>query len=168
MTLLLERILYEKAPSLETYCDLASLDDRIHEITGEKYLRAIDTAAKPTNPKGKSRDEFLREVLEGPRYEMARKLIKEIKLCKLRRGAKMNCASTRRKCGRPATMLDRASARQSLPQSLYKLFFKTPLIVVFETFPVQRLKEQNWNALLEQAIHNLRAYKSYIKSGGAD
>jgi hypothetical protein len=57
-----------------------------------------------------------------------------------------------------------SSARQSLPQPVYKLFFDTPLLIIFEKNPVQRFKEHNWNALLEQAIHNLRAYKSYRKS----
>jgi hypothetical protein len=177
MALLLERMLYEKAPNLETYCDLASLEDRIDVVTEEKDRHAIFKAAtKPTKPKGgRSRDDVLKEVLKGPRYEMARKLIREIKIHKVRRGASMNCAGARHEYNRPTTTIMMAgedeafTARQSLllPQPLYTLFFDTPLVIIFETFGARRLKEQNWNALLEQAIHNLRAYKSYIKSTGA-
>jgi hypothetical protein len=170
MALLLERMIYEKAPCLETYCDLASLDDRIHDVTEEKYRQAISKAAKPTKPKGgRSRDDVLKEVLKSPRYEMARRLIKQIKLYKLRRGT-TSCAVARCKSSRLPTMMDgedESPARHSLPQPVYTLFFNTPLLIIFEKCPAHCLKEQNWNALLEQAIHNLRAYKWYIKSKGA-
>jgi hypothetical protein len=197
MALLLERMLYEKAPNLETYCDLASLEDRIHEVTEEKYRQALFKAATSTTtsittkPKQqqqqqqqqqgtRSREDVLKEVLKGPRYEMAKKLIKEIKIHKLRRGTTINCTvGSPRPRGREycyssrrptttTTMMDgeqqqqdqeaALSARQSLPHAVYTLFFHTPLVIIFEKYPVQRLKEQNWNALLEQAIHNLRAY----------
>ena len=171
----------------------------------------------------KRRELELRDILKSPKFELTRKLVKEINLLKLRRISSarcfMGCAmppggmggggacdvascgvnSRTLACTNPtfqgndpcskndmndSELLEDAAgadlnkstvgtypsddeesnvgARHSLPEPVAMLFFNTPLVDVFDKAPIERLRKQNWNALLAQAMKHYKAYKDYI------
>ena len=163
----LDKLLYERAADLESYCNMATLGDRINEIMNEQLQKRSFISCK----QDLSREQVLKELMTGPKYEMAFKLVREIKLHKLRRVANGKCGPLG-SCERrlPSDNEDPGediSARESLADPVANLFFNTPLLEIFERYPLHRLKEQNWNMLLVQAIQNLREYKAFLKQSRA-
>ena len=221
------RVPCQRRPSKHSVIKLRHLQQRQQERQQQLSGNNVDINSLP--PK-KQREYVLRDMLQSPKFELTRKLVKEINLLKLRRISSSRCftgcgvrsSSDGGMCGageavggdacgftpRTATtgsvMLapcgknpsnrtdnDRSDseiledvagdhnntsstawhrddeesnvgARHSLPEPVSMLFFNTPLVDIFDKAPIERLRKQNWNALLGQAMTNYKAYKEYI------
>jgi hypothetical protein len=188
----LEDKLYQASASdLECYCNIQTLDDRVRQelpsFIREQQELLFQTQQRPpcqNRPSRvggppqqnrsfkrsiflgkhtkKQREQVLRDILRSPKFELTRKLVQEINLLRLRSVARP-CSSTSYTEEASHDGENNVSARHSLPGPASELFFNTPLVAVFEKVPLDRLSQQNWNALLTQATYNYKAYKEYVK-----
>ena len=177
----IERLMFEQSP-LEEYCNMQSLESRTNSILkslnrkplASKFMTSSVSRGSTINnhrAKKRKRDEAMKACMPPQLAAMAHKLIAEIQFLKCKHVATAKCGS---RCGSSsdgdnddgaATFCsgEVKSAKSSLPAPLYQLFFHTKLVQVYETVPAERFSKLPWKELLQQAIHNLRAYQKYRK-----
>lgn len=148
----LEQHLYKTAPSFREYADLDSLKSRIRLVTVSLLRRRLKKRQQPT------RDESLQQVLGVDRFNQVKNLVCEVKMLRLERLAS-ECSSSFccRQKRRDYTTLS-SKSQETISWPLRCLFFKTTLVEAFESAPVNRIAELNWDAMMEEARLNIQSY----------
>jgi hypothetical protein len=155
----LEQHLYKTAPSFRDYADLKTLKSRIRLITVTLLRRRLRKRQKPT------RDESLHQVLGKERFFQVKDLVSEVKRLRLERLASecsgFGCRQKRRDdtCVRTPS----SKSQETISWPMRCLFFKTTLVEAFESAPVNRIGELNWDAMMEEARFNVQSYIRWEK-----
>jgi hypothetical protein len=154
----LEQHLYKTAPSFRDYADIKSLKSRIRLVTVALLRRRLKKRQQPT------REESLQQELGEERFGQVKKLVLEVKRLRLELMAS-ECSSSvccRQKqrdetCGRTLS----AKSQELISWPTRCLFFKTTLVESFETAPVHRIPELNWDAMIAEAHLNILNYNGW-------
>ena len=139
----LEELLFRSAPSIATYQDLSTLENRVSAILTVQVQRRLHKSCK------KNRSCHLRKTMGKELYTQAQQLVQEIQLCKNQKVASMKCHGGT--CSRPF--------RDSFPPAVRHLFFETELINAFQKSPLERIPFYDWKQLIQDAQENLQAYR---------
>jgi len=121
---------------------------------------SCSSPSKNSNDKEPSaRTQRLLQILGTNRYREIQQLIQDIQLVKIKKVATFCGAQQCRRDGCDAALPRRPAFDTQLPSVVKQLYFQTPLLDYFQTWPLERLDHVPWDTLVAQAQSNLLAYQ---------
>ena len=149
----IEKHLFRTATSLKAYADPSTINSRLRLVCVALQRRRLQKTQKL------QRSSVMKQALGDARYDETMNLLAQIRDLKVE-FVSQSCSKCTMKggCERADTRLQ---AQRVVPERIRRLFFNTRLVTVVDAASMDQLLNQDWDALIEQALANVHFYQSW-------
>jgi hypothetical protein len=175
-----EHLLYKTSFDITEYQNIDTLNERLRSILAiqlcKRSLRRHgktnttnnkNTTTKPQQPppqqqQPQSRSSVLTDILGSTRYTEVCILVDSIRKARLQKVVSMKgCCGGGRVCPLPSGRRETYQANEPFPQPIQDLFFHIPLVEIFDKSSPSKLREHDWNSLIEEARTKYNTFQEY-------
>ena len=154
----LEQLLFKTAPSFREYADTKTLKSRIRLLTVSLLRRRMKKR------QGQNRGEVLEATLGVKRLAEVTTLVQDVKQLRLERTSQgcLQCEGNAL-CTLPTERTAPFAAQKQIPSSVRSLFFETSLVHAFDSAPLERLPQLDWETMIDEARNTIRRYNDWCE-----